>query len=123
MSNVVKERIIEIRNAIRAHRDALGDDRCWLDDFNIWKYLPDPPKAKNMSPADGMIRCEKFYTLRRVRIIKPNSPDAILDPVLWDSDLWEPDRYLPSEMDRKLQSLLQALRVHHQQTLLGPIRM
>lgn len=40
-------RVKELENAIRAHRDQRGDDRCWMDDEALYKVLPEgyvPPK-------------------------------------------------------------------------------
>jgi hypothetical protein len=41
-----------LRQAIRNHRDQRGDDRCWLDDEELYKALPEgytpPPRSETV---------------------------------------------------------------------------
>ncbi|MDP3770538.1 MAG: hypothetical protein U1A23_03695 [Candidatus Sungbacteria bacterium] len=85
----LKLAILERRNAIRKHRDAVGDDRCWLDDYGVWYMVAEAPCVPVYPPAfeEAMRLCRQFYDLRRVKTLDPVPPDAILDYSLWDDDL------------------------------------
>ena len=54
-----------LRDAVRAHRDARGDDRCWLDDEELYKMLPEgyTPPARDTSVELDL--CRKFILNRR----------------------------------------------------------
>ena len=58
---------LKLRSAIRAHRDQLGDDRCWLDDFALYKALPDnAPIITRLPPKEFFIpHCEHFWETRQ----------------------------------------------------------
>ena len=61
--------IDRLESAIREHRDAQGDDRCWLDDVKLYRALngtgdfgPDmelPPKC------DFLMSCARFWEQRQ----------------------------------------------------------
>jgi hypothetical protein len=61
------EAIAERRAVIRAHRDAKGDDRCWVDDLAVWRMVDGLPADAGALPSfdDGMRRCAEFYRHRR----------------------------------------------------------
>ena len=37
----LRSEVLKLRNAIREHRDQKGDDRCWMDDVELYKVLPE----------------------------------------------------------------------------------
>lgn len=82
--------IKERRTVIREHRDQRGDDRCWLDDWLVWRMLDDtlglptkPPKFE-----DAMMLCRQFWTYRRSEMPEPIPINVIFDPGKWDNDLF-----------------------------------
>lgn len=62
--------IARLKNAIKTHRDARGDDRCWIDDLDLYKALGEDevPKEAQLSlpvlPA-FMSRCAKYWEQRQ----------------------------------------------------------
>lgn len=89
----VLQEIIECRHAIREHRDAKGDDRCWLDDYAVWALIPGSfPVPAELPPFDaGMDMCRAFYKLRRATSPDVPPPGAVHDPQQWDSGLGQMD--------------------------------
>lgn len=87
----LKLAILERRNAIRKHRDAIGDDRCWVDDYLVWQMVVEVPCVPIMPPdfETAMNLCRQFYHLRRAETLDPMPDDAVLDYGLWDDDLAE----------------------------------
>lgn len=87
--NGTDQQIRVCRQAIRRHRDAKGDDRCWLDDYRVWACIPDSPEMPSAPPPieQAMEKCRAFYKLRSAK--SPDFPgeDAILDRHHWDDDL------------------------------------
>jgi hypothetical protein len=111
MTDTLRQSILGYRWAIRRHRDTLGDDRCWLDDYLVWGVLEDsPPTPDNPPPFDEAMRlCRQFYTYRRSETADPVPTDAIRDPAHWDDDLASmTEVQLTVELDR----VLAAVRTH-----------
>jgi hypothetical protein len=96
------------RDAIRTHRDARGDDRCWLDDYRLWSLLPNTPSLTKPTPQEGMQRCLEFYRHRRAEEPDPLPPEDALDPSLWDADLEQPG----VDLARIWCELVKAIRAH-----------
>ncbi len=55
------------RNAIRKHRDEKGHDRCWLDDQELYKILPETTEADFTLPCktEFLTECEKYWNNRK----------------------------------------------------------
>lgn len=55
-----------LRAGIRAHRDARGNDRCWLDDEVLYRLLPDH-EALTVLPdrATFLANCAAFHANRQ----------------------------------------------------------
>jgi hypothetical protein len=51
--------------AIRAHRDARGDDRCWLDDEELYRALPEGYTPPARDTTVELARCEQFIAQRQ----------------------------------------------------------
>ncbi len=103
------EKIKEIRAAIRSHRDARGDDRCWLDDYHVWNAVGEgyfaPPDFPD--PVKGMEQCRAYYRFRQASTPEP-APDSVINPVHWDDDLAAMDESgLVSELDRLRRAVAQ----------------
>ena len=108
-----QEAIIERRSAIRAHRDAQGDDRCWVDDYTVWKLLDDSPEDLTTAPSfeDGMKCCRDFFNFRQED--HQDSIEPVTDTAHWDDDL------IAMTNDQLLDGLLQlqiAIRSHRDTT-------
>lgn len=57
--------IRRLQEAIRKHRDYRGDDRCWQDDEDLYRVLPEDftPPARDCRVELAM--CEKYIASRR----------------------------------------------------------
>jgi hypothetical protein len=100
--------IIALRNAIRDHRDAKGDDRCWLDDYKLWAVLHDSLPIPCLTLESAMARCREFYNNRRADQADPIPDFAISDSRFWDDDL-TPER---QDIPQIWRSLMRAIRDH-----------
>lgn len=96
-----------MREAIRAHRDARGDDRCWLDDYVVWAKLADtPPEPENPPPyEEAMKNCRDYFNLRR----GDKAPANVRMPENPDGDL---ENMPPEELARETEKLRAAIRAH-----------
>lgn len=61
-----QKRIAELEAAIRNHRDQRGDDRCWIDDQELYQVLGDV-KANTALPTKEvfMENCARFHATRQ----------------------------------------------------------
>jgi hypothetical protein len=61
----------KLRHAIRHHRDMKGNDRCWMDDLELYGHLPEGHDADLSLPTkEDFLRrcaayCERFWSLRQ----------------------------------------------------------
>lgn len=103
--------ILERRQVIRGHRDARGDDRCWLDDYLVWAMLDDSAPASTSPPPlqVAMMKCREFYRLRRADFADPIPTDAIINPALWNQDLRQMTR---ERLLDELVKIQEAIRRH-----------
>ncbi len=82
------QEIKDLRTAIRKIRDARGDDRCWLDYYELWSHIGITFNLSVFKDSGlGMGLCRRYYELCRLETADPVPPDAILDPAHWDNDL------------------------------------
>jgi hypothetical protein len=63
----LREKIYELEDAIRNHRDQKGDDRCFLDDMELYKVLGDKVPFDNRLPpkCDFLESCKRFWEQRQ----------------------------------------------------------
>lgn len=66
--------VIRLRDAVRKHRDQRLDDRCWMDDYELYEVLPegiDPHYVDlRLLPKDVMMRnCERFIDCRQSELL------------------------------------------------------
>jgi len=61
-----QNRILELEAAIRKHRDQRGDDKCWLDDQELYNVLGDGNLGDNSLPAKEKFlnNCANYYEKR-----------------------------------------------------------
>ncbi|MGV8142713.1 MAG: hypothetical protein ACP5NS_03705 [Candidatus Pacearchaeota archaeon] len=85
----VKERILELRNAIRYARNQVGDDRCWIDYWRGYRLLQDTDTSQLTLPdrERGMQICTSFYRFRKQA--QSRIPRKIMSEQRWDEDLEE----------------------------------
>ncbi|TSC81729.1 MAG: hypothetical protein G01um101420_834 [Parcubacteria group bacterium Gr01-1014_20] len=108
--NDCKTAILERRNSIRSSRDQRGDDRCFMDDWLLWKWLSDsPPEPTAFRIEWGMEQCALFYEHRRMEQVDPVPKDAILDSAHWDDDL---EAMALNQLHDELVRIQEALRAH-----------
>ena len=60
-----QKEILKARNAIRKHRDAVGDDRCWLDDDLVYQCLPDYKPITTLCSREDFLRKCRIFKERR----------------------------------------------------------
>lgn len=80
------ESVIARRNAIRHHRDQTGDDRCWVDDYALWKHIDGSPVLRLPVYSAAMDSCRAFHQFRNAPHADPVPPEAVTDPAKWDDD-------------------------------------
>lgn len=103
--------ILELRQAIRYHRDQIGDDRCWLDDYLVWNALPETKQVVRLPTyEEGMKKCRAFYENRNEGYREEIPSDAILDANRWDNDLVKNSH---EDLTAKLVLLERAIRKHY----------
>lgn len=64
---LIKE-VLELRSAVRKHRDEKGHDRCWLDDMELYKALPEGVADVNLQlppEKEFLANCKRFYDSRK----------------------------------------------------------
>lgn len=58
----------KLHRAIRKHRNQRGDDRCWLNDVELYKVLPDyNPQIETTPPPKCVFlqNCERYWASRQ----------------------------------------------------------
>jgi hypothetical protein len=68
-----------LREAIRKHRDYRGDDRCWMDDEELYKVLPEgytPPERDTLVELDN---CRRFIENRHRIDVLYQSPQRRIE--------------------------------------------
>lgn len=97
--NTLKDEVIRLRDAIRSHRDEKGHDRCWLDDIELYKSLPEGTFGIDLAlpPKEEFIKnCERYHAHRQ----DPTNPaltfirQAKKEPL--SPDQWLPVPYEPA---------------------------
>lgn len=55
----------KLYNAIKKHHDQIADDRCWMDDDDLYKAAGLPPVDRRVGDTDAMLHnCRKFIANR-----------------------------------------------------------
>lgn len=58
--------VADLVEAIRHHRDQRGDDRCWLDDQELYAVLGEGPAETGLPPRDIFLaNCARFWQCRQ----------------------------------------------------------
>lgn len=60
------EYALSLENAIKEHRDARGDERCWLDDKVLYMALHDEQPVTALPPREEFLEsCSRFHAQRQ----------------------------------------------------------
>jgi hypothetical protein len=60
-----KEELERLRDAVRKHRDQRGDDRCWMDDEELYKVLPEGYVPPERDTSVELEHCKQYIACRR----------------------------------------------------------
>jgi hypothetical protein len=67
-------RLMALEAAVRKHRDCRGDDRCWRDDDDLYRVLPEGYTPPARDTAVELENCERYIACRldpRVVYVSP----------------------------------------------------
>ena len=81
-NNLIAE-VLKLRKAIRNHRDQKGDDRCWMDDIELYKTLPEGVADADLSLlSDDQFKrnCDLFVKNRK----RPVPKGAVIGQYVMD---------------------------------------
>lgn len=108
---ILRQRIVAIRNSIRYPRDQRGDDRCWLDYYPLYQLVGAIHEDfKHLPEYEEFMRiCTAFYHQRRAE--RPElSPRIILPTEEWDRDI---DRMSKRKLQQEIDKLVETGLKHH----------
>jgi hypothetical protein len=59
--------VMRLRRAIRKHMGERGHGRCWLDDLELYRALPEAPQCEGTLPpkCEFLRECEKYWEQRQ----------------------------------------------------------
>lgn len=74
-----RETIARLTSAIRKHRDAKGDDRCWLDDYQLYSVLPEGGHHDSSLPpeCEFLESCRRFWAQRQAPVARDWRPEEM----------------------------------------------
>jgi hypothetical protein len=77
--------VLDFRNDLRKARDAQLDQKCWLDFFRLFRFLPegDDRTSKILDPAIMRENCDTFITCMKCYL---DNPDKSIDEIY---EIWE----------------------------------
>ena len=86
-------RIRTLVAAIRKHRDQRGDDRCWLDDAELYAVLGEPYETPKLAePCEMMANCVRFIKSRHNPEVPYVSPEREIEQLRAKLAEWERHR-------------------------------
>lgn len=61
-----EQRVSQLETAIRTHRDQRGDDRCWLDDAELYAVLGNEEADFKLPPRQTFLQnCSRYWECRQ----------------------------------------------------------
>lgn len=75
----LQEEVETLRAAIRKHRDEKGDDRCYLDDYELYKVLPEGFEPPKYCTAVELENCKRYIASRQDPNIEYVSPQREIE--------------------------------------------
>lgn len=115
----LKQSIINLRVAIRKHRDQKGDDRCWVDDYWLYDLLPGNKKRlpSHIAYEEGMQCCIDFFEHRKSEPVYVQQEKTMI-PEYKDDDLdVMNNRELTLELARLRHAIKQHMHISRKKTL------
>ena len=76
---VLKQRVKRYEEAIRKHKDQKGDDRCWMDDEELYSVLPEGYIRPERDSCVELELCKKFIKSRHNPNIEYVSPEREIE--------------------------------------------
>lgn len=73
----LRARVEELENAIRVHRDAHGNEMCWINDSELYEILHEDTvdNRTTLPPREEFLgNCEKYYESRLITLRSPALP-------------------------------------------------
>jgi len=82
-ANALLKKLELVLNAIRKHRDQRGDDRCWMDDNELYETtLPEGINGADLrlhAPCEMIINCAKYIAHRQDPSVPYVSPQRTIE--------------------------------------------
>jgi len=75
-----------LQHAIRTHRDARGDDRCWMDDEDLYRLLPEGYTPPTRDAAVELDACKRFIACRHNPATHYHSPQREIERLTGERD-------------------------------------
>lgn len=107
----ILRRCYAMEQAVRKHRDQRGDDRCWVDDEELYKALPEGYEAPERDCRVELALCERYiasrhhpgteYVSPQRRIEELEAESALLKWKLEPLKLLDPDKDLVDDRTSK----------------------
>jgi len=94
----LRRRVAELESAIRLHRDQRGDDRCWLDDRQLYAALPEGYTPPAEDSAVELERCQQYIRCRHDPATVYVSPQRRIDEL--ESELAAKNRFVAAMCER-----------------------
>ncbi len=76
----------KLQDAIRKHRDQRGDDRCWRDDEELYKVLPEGHTPPERDTSVELKNCQEFINSRQHPGTKYVSPEREIETLRKERD-------------------------------------
>lgn len=77
--NELIRQVNTLEAAIRKHRDFRGDNRCWIDDEELYKVLPEGYTPPDREVAVEFEFCQRFILCRRNPATEYISPQVEIE--------------------------------------------
>lgn len=77
--SVAQANVAGLRAAVRKHRDQRGDDRCWLDDEELYQALPEGYTPPARDSAVELANCQRFIACRQNPATQYVSPEREIE--------------------------------------------
>lgn len=73
------DEVERLRAAIRKHRDQRGDDRCWMDDEELYAVLSEGYTPPKRDTSIELKNCEKYIASRHDPRVTYTSPEREIE--------------------------------------------
>jgi len=75
----LEDELVKLQNAIRKHRDQRGDDRCWMDDEELYKVLPEGYTPPARDSTVELENCKRYIACRHNPSTEYVSPEREIE--------------------------------------------